>query len=309
MRVVFMGTPDFAAPALERIVERGHEIIAVYTRAPKPAGRRGLMEVPSAVHATAARLGLPVLTPSTLRKPEAADIFRSHQADVAVVAAYGLLLPLPILEAPLYGCVNLHASLLPRWRGAAPIHRAVMAGDARTGVTLMRMEEGLDTGPAGPNEQIDIGENDTTGDVHDRLAGLAAALVARALPELERGELVFTPQPDEGVTYARKIDKSECPIDWSRPAKAVHDHIRGLSPFPGAYFEVDLGRGPERIKVLESRLAEGEGPPGVALDDRLTIACGSGAVRLSSLQRAGKQRMSAEVFLRGASLPAGAIVR
>ncbi|HUZ66424.1 MAG TPA: methionyl-tRNA formyltransferase [Beijerinckiaceae bacterium] len=306
MRVVFMGTPDFAVPALTELILRGQDVVAVYTRVPKPAGRRGLTMFPSPIQATAARFGLPVFTPSTLRSPEAAEEFRMHRADVAVVAAYGLLLPPAILEAPTHGCLNLHASLLPRWRGAAPIHRCVMAGDTHTGVTLMRMDEGLDTGAAGPAAHIDVGLNDTTGDVHDRLAARGAALLGRSLAALERNELVFTPQSDDGVTYARKIEKSECRIGWGQAASAVHNQIRGLSPFPGAFFETDLGRGPERIKVLESRLAEGAGPPGVALDDRLTIACGSGAVRLISLQRAGKARLAADVFLRGASLAAGA---
>lgn len=308
MRVIFMGTPDFATPALNEIVRLGHEIVAVYTRAPKPAGRRGLTAVPSAVHEMARRFGLPTFTPTTLRNPDVAAEFRKQNADVAVVAAYGLLLPLSILEAPRHGCINLHASLLPRWRGAAPIHRAVMAGDIRTGVTLMHMNEGLDTGPSGPVERLDIGENDTASEVHDRLANLAGSLIASALAALAKGELFFTPQSEEGVSYARKIEKSECRIDWAQPAKAIHNHIRGLSPFPGAFFEADFGRGAERVKVLESRVAEGQAAPGARLDEGLTIACGSGAVRLICVQRAGKERMSAESFLRGSHLPPGAVL-
>ncbi len=303
MRIVFMGTPDFAVPTLTEIVGRGHEVVAVYTREPAPAGRRGLDLTPSPVHQVAVRLGLPVLTPKTLRSEAAAETFRAHEADVAVVVAYGMILPAAILAAPRLGCVNLHGSLLPRWRGAAPIQRAIMAGDAETGVAVMRMEEGLDTGPVGLVERIAITPEMTAGDLHDRMMVLGADLMARALAALERGGLVFTPQPADGVTYAAKIGKGETRIDWSRPASEVHDHIRGLAPFPGAWFP--LGAAEARVKVLRSAVHAGAGAPGEVLDDRLTIACGSGAVRLGELQKAGKQPMSADVFLRGNAVPVG----
>jgi methionyl-tRNA formyltransferase len=310
MRLVFMGTPAFAAVALAEVLAQGHEVVAVYTRAPKPGGRRGLEAVPSPVHALAAEKGLPLFTPVGLRSEEAQAEFRSHAADAAVVVAYGLLLPRPILDAPLRGCLNVHASLLPRWRGAAPIHRAIMAGDRRTGVYVMRMDEGLDTGPVvEPPRSVPIGENETTGEVHDRLAAAGAAALCDALDRLSRGALVFTPQPAEGVLYAPKIDKAERPIDWSRPAAVVHDHIRGLSPFPGATFEAAVGGRTEIVKALRSRLAGGGGEPGAVLDDELTIACGEGAVRLLELQRAGRGRLDARSFQRGARIPAGARLR
>ena len=304
MRIIFMGTPDFSVPVLTEIIGQGHEVVAVYTRAPKPAGR-GMGERRSPVHDLAAGFDIPVHTPKTLRNDEAADLFRSHEADVAVVVAYGLILPKPILDAPADGCLNLHGSLLPRWRGAAPIQRAIMAGDAETGVMVMQMEEGLDTGPVGMAERVTIGADETTGELHDRLSRLGADLMVRALAALSRGSLVFTPQAADGVVYAHKIEKAESRIDWSRPAQAVHDHIRGLSPFPGAWFEADFGRGPERIKVLRSTLAKGQGTAGQRLGDDLTIACGDGAVRLLQVQRAGKGPVSADEFLRGVrDLPA-----
>ena len=304
MRIVFMGTPDFSVPVLTEILGQGHEVVAVYTRAPKPAGR-GMELKLSPVHALAARFGIEVHTPKSLRTPDAAELFRSHDADVAVVVAYGLILPEDILAAPRLGCLNLHASLLPRWRGAAPIQRAIMAGDAQTGVMVMQMEEGLDTGPVGMAERVTIGADETTGELHDRLSRLGADLMVRALAALSRGSLVFTPQAADGVVYAHKIEKAESRIDWSRPAQAVHDHIRGLSPFPGAWFEADFGRGPERIKVLRTTLAKGQGSAGQRLGDDLTIACGDGAVRLLQVQRAGKGPVSADEFLRGVrTLPA-----
>ena len=305
MRVVFMGTPDFAVPVLSEILGQGHDTVAVYTRAPKPAGRGMDMRL-SPVHALAETIGAPVLTPKSLRGEDAAATFREHAADVAVVVAYGLILPREILEAPALGCLNLHASLLPRWRGAAPIQRAIMAGDRESGVMVMRMEEGLDTGPVGMVERVAISDDMTAGDLHDRLSVIGADLMARALAALSRGSLQFTPQSDEGVTYAHKIEKAEARIDWSRDAKSLHDHVRGLSPFPGAFFEADLGRGPERIKVLRTRPADGAAAPGTVLDDDLTIACGSGALRLLEVQRAGKSPMQAREFLRGARLAAGA---
>lgn len=303
MRIVFMGTPDFAVPTLSEIVGRGHEVVAVYTRAPAPAGRRGLDLTPSPVHQVAERFGLKVLTPKSLRSPEAAAEFAAHDADVAVVVAYGLILPPAILEAPRLGCLNLHGSLLPRWRGAAPIQRAIMAGDEATGVCVMQMEQGLDTGPVGLVERIPIGPDMTAGDLHDRMMVLGADLMARALAALERGGLAFTPQPEAGVAYAAKIDKAETRIDWSQPAQVVHDRIRGLSPFPGAWFP--LGPEATRVKVLRSTLAEGAGTPGEVLDDRLTIACGTGAVRLVELQKAGKQPAGASSFLNGNAVPPG----
>jgi methionyl-tRNA formyltransferase len=299
-----MGTPDFAVPTLIEIVGRGHEVAAVYTRAPKPAGRgMDLQETPVAREAR--RFGIPVLTPKTLRTDEAQEAFRAHQADAAVVVAYGLILPKPILEAVPLGCFNLHASLLPRWRGAAPINRAIMAGDAASGVCVMKMEEGLDTGPVAMREQLTIGPDDTAGELHDALAALGARMMPVALSALERGTLQFTPQPAEGVTYAAKIEKGETRIDWDKPWRQVHDHCRGLSPFPGAWFELPGAGQPARIKVLRTTRGEGTGTPGTALDDRLTIACCDGAVRLVQVQRAGKQPMTAEDFLRGTKVAPG----
>ena len=304
MRLIFMGTPDFAVPTLIEVVGRGHEVVAAYTRAPKPAGRgMDLQDTPVAREAK--RFGIPVLTPKTLRTDEAQETFRQHGADAAVVVAYGLILPKPILEAVPLGCFNVHASLLPRWRGAAPINRAVMAGDAESGVCVMKMEEGLDTGAVGLEQRLAIGADETAGELHDRLASLGAQLMPVALGELERGTLQLTPQPDDGVTYAAKIDKSEARIDWSKSWKAVHDHCRGLSPFPGAWFELDG----TRVKVLRSTKGEGAGAAGTVLDDRLTIACDAGAVRLIEVQRAGKQPMKAEDFLRGAKIAPGTILR
>ncbi|HTT48778.1 MAG TPA: methionyl-tRNA formyltransferase [Pseudolabrys sp.] len=300
MRLIFMGTPDFAVPTLIELAARGHEIAAVYTRAPKPAGR-GMALQPTPVEREARRLSLAVLTPKTLKTEAAQAEFRAHNADAAAVVAYGLILPKPILEAPRLGCFNVHASLLPRWRGAAPINRAIMAGDAETGVTIMRMDEGLDTGAMAMAERIAIGPDMTAGDLHDALTRLGADLMARALAAVERGSLALTPQPAQGVTYAAKIEKNETRIDWTKPWRQVHDHIRGLSPFPGAWFEL----GGVRIKALRSTRGEGRGAPGTVLDDRLTIACGDGAVRLGQVQRAGKQPMAAEEFLRGAAVKAG----
>jgi methionyl-tRNA formyltransferase len=307
LRVVFMGTPDFALPTLVEIVGRGHEVVAVYTRAPKPGGRRGLELVPSPVEREARRFELSVLTPATLRTAEAADAMRGHGANVAVVVAYGLILPKPILEAFPLGAFNLHASLLPRWRGAAPINRAIMAGDAETGVMVMRMEEGLDTGPIAMAERVPIGPDATAGDLHDRLARLGADLMVRALGALERGTLALTPQPEVGVSYARKIDKEETRVAWDRPWHEVHNHIRGLSPVPGAWCEL-AGEG-ARVKLLRTTRGEGTGVPGTVLDDALTVACGEGAVRILELQRAGRQAMKAHEFLRGTPVAAGARLR
>ena len=300
LRLIFMGTPDFAVPTLVELAARGHEIVAVYTRAPKPAGRGMDMQI-TPVEREARRLALPVFTLKTLRTDEAQAAFRAHGADAAVVVAYGLILPKAVLEAPRFGCFNVHASLLPRWRGAAPINRAVMAGDVESGVTIMQMDEGLDTGAMVLAERLPILPDMTAGDLHDALAPRGADLMMRALAALERGTLTPTAQPEAGVTYAAKISKDETRIDWSRSAQDVHNHIRGLSPFPGAWFELDG----VRVKVLRSTKGEGVGQPGTALDGRLTIACGDGAVRLVQVQRAGKQPMAAEDFLRGTQVAAG----
>jgi len=300
LRLVFMGTPDFAVPSLIELAVRGHDIAAVYTRAPKPAGRGMEMQV-TPVEREARRLKLPVFTPKTLRDAEAQVTFQSHQADAAVVVAYGLILPKAVLDAPKLGCFNVHASLLPRWRGAAPINRAVMAGDAESGVTIMKMDEGLDTGAMAMVERAQITADMTAGDLHDLLSRLGADLMARTLAAVERASLTLTPQPAKGVTYAEKISKSETRVDWTRSWSEVHDHIRGLSPFPGAWFELDG----VRVKVLRATKGEGSGAPGTLLDDRLTIACGDGAVRLTQVQRAGKQPMAAEDFLRGTPVKAG----
>jgi len=304
LRLIFMGTPDFAVPTLIEIVGRGHEVAAVYTRAAKPAGRGMDLQV-TPVEREARRFGIPVLTPKTLRNDEALAVFQSHKADAAVVVAYGLILPVPVLDAVPLGCFNLHASLLPRWRGAAPINRAVMAGDAESGAMVMRMAEGLDTGPVALAERLAVGADMTAGELHDVLARLGADLMVRALGALERGTLQLTPQPDEGVTYAAKIDKGETRIDWTKPWKAVHDHCRGLSPFPGAWFELP---GAGRIKVLRTTRGDGSGAPGTVLDEHLTIACGEGAVRLLEVQRAGKQPMKAEEFLRGNKVAPGTVL-
>jgi len=304
MRVVFMGTPEFAARLLNEIVSRGHEIAAVYTQPPRPAGR-GMAEKKSAVHLVAESLGLPVRSPKSLKSAEAKAEFAALDADVAVVAAYGLLLPQPILDAPRYGCLNLHGSLLPRWRGAAPIQRAIMAGDAESGVMVMKMEAGLDTGPVALTAKTPIGPEMTAGELHDRLAELGAPLMAQALDLLERGELPFVPQAKEGACYAQKIEKAEARIDWRRSAQDLHNQVRGLSPFPGAFFEADLGHGAERVKVLRARVEEGKGAPGAALDDAGLIACGEGALRLLRVQRAGKGEMEFEEFARGRKLTRG----
>ena len=299
MRVVFMGTPEFSVPTLTEIVSSGHEVVAVYTRAPKPAGR-GQAERKSPVHEAAESFGIPVFTPRSLKGEDEQAQFAALGAEVAVVVAYGLLLPKPVLEAPDYGCLNLHGSLLPRWRGAAPIQRAIMAGDTETGIVVMQMDEGLDTGGMGPTEIIPISANMTAGELHDQMMRVGADLMGRALAALERGSLDFTPQPADGATYATKIDKAEARIDFGQSAEAVHNLIRGLSPFPGAWFELDLGGKPVRIKALRSTLAEGTGPAGTLIGDDLTIACGSGAVRLVQVQREGKGAMDVATFLRGA---------
>jgi methionyl-tRNA formyltransferase len=301
LRLIFMGTPEFSVPVLLELAGQGHDIAAVYTRGAKPGGRRGLELVPSPVEREARRIGLAVHTPVSLKGADAQAAFAAHNADAAIVVAYGLILPKPILDAPRLGCFNLHASLLPRWRGAAPIHRAIMAGDPETGITVMKMDEGLDTGDMAMVDPMAIAPDMTTGELHDALSRRGANVMAVALSALERGSLRFTPQPAEGVTYATKIDKAETRIDWHKPWQQVHNHIRGLSPFPGAWCEL----GGERLKVLRTTKGEGQGVPGTALDERLTIACGEGAVRIVELQKAGGKQMRAEEFLRGSPVGPG----
>jgi methionyl-tRNA formyltransferase len=304
LRLVFMGTPEFAVPTLGSIISGGHKLVAVYSRPPQPAGR-GMSVQASPIAHEADRFGLPVFTPKTftpktLRETSAVDAMLAHHADAAVVVAYGLILPKPILDLFPLGCFNLHASLLPRWRGAAPIHRAILAGDRETGVMVMKMDEGLDTGPIAMTERVSIGADATAGDLHNELARLGAGLMLRALAALEKGDLPLTPQPAAGATYANKIEKSETRIDWSQSWNKVHDHCRGLSPFPGAWFEYpNTGR----IKVLRTTKGRGTGEPGRVLDDDLTIACGEGAIRLLELQRSGRQPMRVDEFLRGTSIP------
>ncbi|KGJ22631.1 methionyl-tRNA formyltransferase [Paracoccus sanguinis] len=293
MRVIFMGTPGFSVPALEAVAAR-HDVVCVYTQPPRAAGR-GQKPRPSPVQAAAEAMGLPVRTPARLKAPEDQADFAALGADVAVVVAYGLILPQPVLDAPRLGCLNIHASILPRWRGAAPIHRAVMAGDAETGVAIMQMEAGLDTGPVLAEARTPIGPEDTTGDLHDRLADMGAALIAEVLDRLP---LDAVPQPDDGVTYAAKIDKAEARIDWTRPAAEVDRLIRGLSPFPGAWCEV----AGERVKLLRARVVPGEGDPGAVLGP-LVVACGAGAVEVLELQRQGKRPLPTAEALRGMPLP------
>ena len=295
MKLVFMGTPDFSVPALDALVAAGHEVIAVYTQPPRPAGR-GKKDRPTPVHTRAETLGLPVRHPKSLKSPEAQAEFAALNADIAVVVAYGLILPQAVLDAPKRGCLNIHASLLPRWRGAAPIHRAIMAGDAQTGVAIMQMEAGLDTGPVMLEGQTPIGAEETTGDLHDRLSVMGADFITQALARLD--DLTPQPQPEGGVTYATKIDKAEARIDWSKPAKEVDQLIRGLSLFPGAWCDI----GGERIKLLRSVQIDETGAPGQHLGD-FRIACGDGAIKVLQAQRPGKRAMSAEDFLRGAPLP------
>lgn len=301
LRLIFMGTPDFAVPTLRALSERGHRIVAVYTREPKPAGR-GMKLQPTPVEVEARKLDIPVLTPKTLRTPEAAAEFAAFEADAAVVVAYGMILPQAILDAPRHRCFNLHGSLLPRWRGAAPINRAIMAGDAESGVMVMKMDVGLDTGDVAMTARLPITDTMTALDLHDALAPVGAALMADAMAALERGELSFVKQPEDGVTYAAKIDKAEARIDWTKPAREVLRHIHGLSPFPGAWCELPGEAEQVRIKLLRCEPAKGAGAPGAVLDDTFTIACGDGAIRVKQLQRAGKQPMTAEEFLRGTPL-------
>ena len=305
LRLIFMGTPEFTVPTLLELVAHGHEIAAVYTRAAKPAGRGMKLQL-SPVEQEARRLGIPVLTPTTLKSPEALEGFRAHNADAAVVVAYGMILPKTILDTPRLGCFNLHASLLPRWRGAAPINRAIMAGDTETGVMVMRMDAGLDTGDVAMAERMAITDAMTVADVHDALARLGGDLMARTMGALERGKLQLTKQSEQGVTYATKIEKAEARIDWNKPAREVLRHIHGLSPFPGAWCEMPLEGEQVRVKILRCAMTDGSGAPGEVLDDHLAIACKEGAIRILELQRAGKQPMKAEEFLRGSPIKTGA---
>ncbi|CAK05924.1 putative methionyl-tRNA formyltransferase [Rhizobium johnstonii 3841] len=305
LRIIFMGTPEFSVPTLRLLVDAGHRIVAVYTQPPRPGGRRGLDLQKSPVHQAAELLGLPVFTPVNFKDPEERERFRGLNADVGVVVAYGLLLPEAILNGTRDGCYNGHASLLPRWRGAAPIQRAIMAGDAKTGMMVMKMDKGLDTGAVALTREVEIGPNMTAGELHDRLMLVGAKAMAEAMVKLEMNDLPLTPQPEDGVLYAAKIDKAETRIDFSRDAGDVHNHIRGLAPFPGAWFELEIGGKPERVKVLASEPAEGQGVAGQLLTDDLVVACGSGAVRLTRLQKAGGKPLAAADFLRGTPLAAG----
>ena len=305
LRLIFMGTPEFSVPTLRAIAAAGHEVVAVYTQPPRPAGRRGLQPKPSPVQREAERLGLAVRCPPSLKAEADQVAFGALQADAAVVVAYGLILPQAILDGTRLGAWNGHASLLPRWRGAAPIQRAIMAGDSETGMTIMKMDAGLDTGPVALETKTAIGADETAGDLHDRLAEIGARLMVQALRQLEGGALTLKPQPGEGVGHAHKIEKAEGRIDWTLPSFAVHNRVRGLSPFPGAWCEVRFGGGLERLKILRTALAVGTGRPGEILDERLTVACGRGAVRMVEVQRSGGKVASAEAFLRGVKLEEG----
>ena len=316
LRLIFMGTPDYAAPTLEALHEAGHEVVAVYSQPPRPSGRRGLKVLPSPVHLLADRLGIPVFTPKSLKSEDEQAAFGALNADAAVVVAYGLILPKPILDAPRLGAWNGHASLLPRWRGAAPIQRAIMAGDTETGVMIMKMDVGLDTGPVALTERLPVKDKLTAGELHDQLSALTARLMVEAMARLERGELPVSPQPETGVTYASKISKAETRVDFSRPAEDVRNHVRGLAPSPGAWFELLHNGRAERVKLLAaevedvpSEAAPTPGPnPGKVLDDRLLIACGEGAVRLLTLQKAGGKPLPVEDFLRGTQVWPGTVI-
>ncbi|PZU84120.1 MAG: methionyl-tRNA formyltransferase [Shinella sp.] len=308
LRIIFMGTPEFSVATLEALVAAGHDIVAVYSQPPRPAGRRGLDLQKSPVHLASEKLGLPVRHPLNFRAEEDREEFRALGADVAVVVAYGLLLPEAILTGTRLGAYNGHASLLPRWRGAAPIQRAIMAGDAETGMMVMKMDKGLDTGPVALTRKVAIDPDMTFGELHDRLRDMGAGAMVEAIAKLEAGDLTTVPQAEDGVLYAAKIAKEETRIDFGKPATDVHNHIRGLSPFPGAWFEIELNGKPERVKVLGSTLAEGTGAPGTVLNETLTIACASGAVRLTRLQKAGGKPLDAADFLRGTPVAAGTVL-
>ena len=304
MRLVFMGTPDFSVPVLKALIAAGHDIAAAYTQPPRPAGR-GMAERRSPVHDFTAARAIPVRTPATLKTADEQAAFAALDTDAAVVVAYGLILPPPILTAPKQGCFNVHASLLPRWRGAAPIQRAIMAGDRETGISIMRMAEGLDTGPVCLSARVTVDPDTTAGVLHDRLAGLGAHLMVDALARLGEGRLACSPQPEPGVTYAKKIEKNETHIDFDRPAEDVRNHIHGLSPHPGAWFALARDGGNLRIKALACAIADASGEPGTLLDDRMTVACRSGAVRLLAVQREGKTAQDAAALLRGLTIVPG----
>jgi methionyl-tRNA formyltransferase len=304
MRLAFLGTPDFAVRALDAIVAAGHEVACAYSQPPAPRGRGQALK-PSPVHAFAEAHGIPVRTPASMREPAEIEAFRALGLDTAVVVAFGQILPKAVLEAPRLGSFNVHASLLPRWRGAAPIQRAIMAGDRLTGVQVMRMTEGLDEGPVLATAQLRIDALETAGTLHDRLAEAGAELIVRALADLAAGRAVETAQADEGVTYAKKIRPKEARIDWTRPGEEIDRKVRGLSPFPGAWFELPTDKGPVRVKALLSAFEDGDGEAGVTLDDRLLVGAGAGAVRLLRVQREGRGPQDAEVFLRGTPVPAG----
>lgn len=307
LKLAFFGTPDFAVPALEALAKAGHKILRVYTQPPRPAGR-GQAEQKSSVHHAAEAHGIPVLHPGSLKDSETQRAFAALKADAAVVVAYGLILPRAILDAPRLGCLNIHASLLPRWRGAAPIQRAIMAGDRETGVTIMRMDEGLDTGPTLLHRVIDIEDDDTAGTLHDKLGELGAHLILVALEGLAAGSVQATPQPHEGATYADKIDKDETRLDWRKDAAALERAVRAFAPAPGAWLELP-GSHAERVRVLDAAvIAQAQGKPGQVLDDMLTIACGQGALRPMVLQRAGKMAMPHDAFLRGRKVPPGTML-
>ncbi|WP_439271743.1 methionyl-tRNA formyltransferase [Pseudochrobactrum sp. HB0163] len=308
LRIVFMGTPEFSVPVMTALIGQGYDIVAVYSQPPRPAGRRGLELTKSPVHEKAEEFGIPVFTPKSLKSEEEQQIFRDLKADVAVVVAYGLLLPQAILDAPALGCYNGHASLLPRWRGAAPMQRALMAGDGETGMMIMKMDAGLDTGPVAMVEKVAITPNMTCGELHDRLSLTGADLMVRAIAALERDSLKLSPQSEEGVTYAAKIEKSEARIDWSQPAQDVHNRIRALSPFPGAWCEMEMNGRSERVKVLRSVIADGSGQAGEVLEGQLVIACGQGAVALTQVQKAGGKPVSAAEFCNGVKLKRGTIL-
>ena len=308
LRIVFMGTPDFAVPVLAEIVGQGHEVVGVYTRAPAQAGR-GMEMRPSPVHQAATRFGLPVHTPKNFRAEDECTALAALAPDLIVVVAYGVILPQRILDIPPLGCVNVHASLLPRWRGAAPIQRAIMAGDTETGIAIMKMEAGLDTGPVGMIEKVTITPDMNAGELHDLLSRRGADALGRSLAALSRGMLAFTPQPDEGITYAHKINNEEARMDWTLPAQSLHNHVRGLSPFPGAFCMMDGAKGPERLKILRTTMATGAGQPGEVLNQHGLIACGEGALRLLEVQKSGAKPMKIDEFLRGFALPPGTLLR
>jgi methionyl-tRNA formyltransferase len=307
MRIVFMGTPDFAVPALQALLKAGHEVVAVYTQPPRAAGR-GMALRKSAVHEVAEAAGLEVRLPNDLKSPAEQKRFAALEAEAAVVVAYGLILPKPVLDGTRRGLFNIHASILPRWRGAAPINRAIMGGDAESGISIMRVTEGLDEGPVCLIEREPIGPNMTAGELHDALSELGAGMIVEALAALQNGTLSCVAQDDENATYATKLKNAETRIDWSQTAKVVHDHIRGLAPHPGAWFEIELNGKRERVKVLGSERVEGKGAPGTLLHDGLTVACREGAVRLAKVQRAGKKPMTVDAFLRGIDLPASRVL-